>query len=123
MSTYIKRGDECIRLDSKTVPFGFLPSFSIEAKNEQLKSGDIIVMMTDGIFNGELQLEAQEEVMQQTIERFKEMDCHTIADQVMMEMERVFESVEDDRTILVMKVDHIVPKWSKTNKKSKVSSN
>ncbi|MDV6378983.1 SpoIIE family protein phosphatase [Sporosarcina sp. GW1-11] len=123
MSTYIKRGDECIRLDSKTVPFGFLPSFSIEAKNEQLKSGDIIVMMTDGIFNGELQLEAQEEVMQQTIERFKEMDCHTIADQVMMEMERVFESVEDDRTVLVMKVDHIVPKWSKTNKKSKVSSN
>ncbi|PIC63686.1 serine/threonine protein phosphatase [Sporosarcina sp. P13] len=123
MSTYIKRGDECIRLDSKTVPFGFLPSFSIEAKNEQLKSGDIIVMMTDGIFNGELQLEAQEEVMHQTLERFKEMDCHTIADQVMMEMERVFESVEDDRTILVMKVDHIVPKWSKTNKKSKVSSN
>ncbi|AXI00740.1 serine/threonine protein phosphatase [Sporosarcina sp. PTS2304] len=122
MSTYIKRGDECIRLDSKTVPFGFLPSFSIEAKNEQLKSGDIIVMMTDGIFNGELQLEVQEDVMHQTIDRFKEMDCHTIADQVMMEMERVFETVDDDRTVLVMKVDHIVPKWSKTNKKSKVSS-
>lgn len=123
MSTYIKRGDEFIRLDSKTVPFGFLPSFSIEAKKEQLKSGDIIVMMTDGIFNGELQLEAQEEVMQQTIDRFKDMDCHTIADQVMLEMERVFETVEDDRTVLVMKVDHIVPKWSKTNKKSRVRMN
>lgn len=118
MSTYIKRGEECIRLDSKTVPFGFLPSFSIEAKNEQLQPGDIIVMMTDGIFNGELPLEAQEDVMHQTLDRFKEMDCHTIADQVMMEMERVFEAQEDDRTIVVMKVDRVIPKWAKVSKKS-----
>ncbi|WP_153733459.1 SpoIIE family protein phosphatase [Sporosarcina obsidiansis] len=122
MSTYIKRGDECIRLDSKTVPFGFLPSFSIEAKNEQLKSGDILVMMTDGMFNGEISLESQEEVLEQTIERFKEMDCHTIADQIMLEMEREFGSAEDDRTILVMKVDHVVPKWSSVNKKSRIIS-
>ncbi|ARD48468.1 SpoIIE family protein phosphatase [Sporosarcina sp. P33] len=122
MSTYIKRSDECIRLDSKTVPFGFLPSFSIEAKNEKLKSGDIVVMMTDGIFNGDIPLDIQEDVMNQTIERFKEMDCRTIADQVMMEMERVFESVEDDRTILVMKVGHIVPSWSKANKQPRIIS-
>ena len=32
MSTYIKRGNDFLRLDSKSVPVGFLPSFSVEAK-------------------------------------------------------------------------------------------
>ena len=57
MSTYIKRGNDFLRLDSQSVPVGFFPSFSVEAKNEELKSGDIIVMMTDGIFQGDVSLE------------------------------------------------------------------
>ena len=34
MSTYIKRGKDFLRLDSQSVPVGFLPSLSIEAKHE-----------------------------------------------------------------------------------------
>ncbi|WJY26716.1 MULTISPECIES: SpoIIE family protein phosphatase [Sporosarcina] len=112
MSTYIKRGDEFLRVDSKAVPFGFLPSFTVEAKNEELKSGDIIVMMTDGIFNGDIPLEQQERSLCQTLERHGGLDCEALADRIMGEMERKFKTTADDRTVLVMKMDHIVPSWS-----------
>lgn len=122
MSTYIKRGDSFIRLESKSVPFGFLPSFSIEAKNEQLKSGDVLVMLTDGMFNGEVPLEEQERTLENVLHQFSGYDCDTIADRVMAEMERKFQATSDDRTVLVMKVDHVVPKWSSLTKKSRIIS-
>lgn len=112
MSTYIKRGEDFLRLDSKSVPVGFLPSFSVEAKNEELKSGDIIVMMTDGMFNGDFSLEKQEKSMYTTLEKYGGFDCDKIADRIMSEMERKFGAVADDRTVLVMKIDHVLPEWS-----------
>lgn len=112
MSTYIKRGEDFIRLDSKSVPVGFLPSFSVEAKNEELKSGDLIVMMTDGLLNGEISLEMQEKALYSTLEKYGNSDCDKIADRIMTEMERRFRAVGDDRTVLVMRVDHSLPKWA-----------
>lgn len=112
MSTYIKRGADFLRVDSKSVPVGFLPSFSVEAKNEELKSGDIIVMMTDGMFNGDVSLEQQEKSLYSTLERYGGYDCDKIAERIMNEMERKYRAVADDRTILVMKVEHVLPSWS-----------
>ncbi len=112
MSTYIKRGNDFLRLDSKSVPVGFLPSISVEAKNEELKAGDIIVMMTDGIFNGDVTLEKQESVIYSTLQKYEGYDCERIADRIMHEMERKFHANCDDRTVLVMKVDHVLPKWT-----------
>ena len=112
MSTYIKRGNDFLRLDSKSVPFGFLPSFSVEAKNEELKSGDILVMMTDGMFNGEAPLEEQEKTLYGTLGKYGHLDCEKLAERIMSEMERRYRSVDDDRTVLVIKINHVLPKWS-----------
>ena len=111
MSTYIKRGQDFLRLDSKSVPFGFLPSFSVEAKNEELKSGDVIVMLTDGVFNGSIAIEKQEDVLYDILEKYQHLSCESIADRITSEMERRFGIVADDRTVLVMKIDHVLPKW------------
>ncbi|MCG7337453.1 SpoIIE family protein phosphatase [Sporosarcina sp. ACRSM] len=112
MSTYIKRGEDFLRMDSKSVPVGFLPSFSVEAKNEQLKSGDIIVMMTDGVFNGDVALEVQEKTLYSTLERYGNHNCDKIAERIMNNMEMKYQAVSDDRTVLVMKVEHVLPSWS-----------
>lgn len=112
MSTYIKRGNDFLRVDSKSVPVGFLPSFSIEAKSENLKSGDILVMMTDGMFQGEVSLEEQEKALYGILGKYGHLDCESIADRILSEMERRFRAVADDRTVLVMKIDHVLPEWS-----------
>ncbi|MBE1556157.1 SpoIIE family protein phosphatase [Sporosarcina limicola] len=122
MSTYIKRGDDFLRLDSKSVPVGFLPSFSVESKNEELKAGDLIVMLTDGLFNGDISLEKQEKSIYSTLEKYGEFDCGKIADRIMHEMERKFGVVADDRTVLVMKIDHVLQEWSSFTPYSQIIS-
>ncbi|MBD7986343.1 SpoIIE family protein phosphatase [Sporosarcina sp. Sa2YVA2] len=111
MSTYIKRGQDFVRLESKSVPVGFLPSFSVEAKNEELKSGDIVVMLTDGIFSGKYTIEKQEDALFGILDKYQHLGCEALADRIMAEMERRFGVVADDRTVLVMKMDHVLPKW------------
>jgi stage II sporulation protein E len=122
MSTYIKRGDDFIRLDSSSVPVGFLPSFSIEAKNEELKSGDIIVMMTDGMFQGDVPLEKQEKTLFTALEKYGHLDSEKIADRTMAEMERRFRVSTDDRTVLVLKIDHVLSKWTSFSPYSQMTS-
>lgn len=122
MSTYIKRGDDFLRLDSKSVPVGFLPSLSIEAKKEELKSGDMIVMMTDGVFHGDVSLELQEKALYGILGRYGQASCEEIAERIVNELERRFRSMEDDRTVLVLKVDHILPEWSSFTPYSQIAS-
>lgn len=112
MSTYIKRGNDFIRLDSKSVPVGFLPSFSVEAKKETLKAGDMIVMMTDGVFHGDVSLELQEKALYGILEKYEQAGSEEVAERVVYELERRFQSMEDDRTVLVLKVDHLATEWS-----------
>lgn len=111
MSTYIMRGPDFLRLDSKSVPVGFLPSFSVEAKNEELKAGDIVVMLTDGLFSSKHTIEKQEDALYAILEKYEHLGCEQLADRIMSEMERRFGVVVDDRTVLVMKMDHVLPKW------------
>lgn len=112
MSTYIKRGEEFIRMDSKSVPVGFLPSFSIEATFEPLKSGDVVVMLTDGVFNGEMSLPIQEKALCDIIKKYEQAHPEEIADRIVSELGRRFQSTIDDRTVLVLKMQHIHANWS-----------
>lgn len=112
MSTYIKRGKDFLTLESQSVPVGFLPSPSIEAKDQQLKSGDLIIMLTDGVFNGDLSLRLQEDALYGILEEYQQSSCEEIAARIFSELEHEFKSNEDDRTVLVLKVDHVLPDWS-----------
>lgn len=120
MSTFIKRGDHFLRLDSKSVPVGFLPSFSVEAKHEELKAGDILVMMTDGIFHGDVSLELQEKALYGILDEYGHTDCEELADHIASEMGRRFQSMEDDRTVLVIKIDHVRSNWSSFTPRSQM---
>lgn len=112
MSTYLKRGTEFSKIESESLPVGFLPSFTIEAKKKRLKSGDLIVMMTDGMFSPDVPIEKQENVLYNILQRADDWDTNRIAEAVMHEMTRKYKHVADDRTIIVIRIDHTVPEWS-----------
>lgn len=107
MSTYLIRGNDMRKIESQHVPFGFLPTFSIEARKIDIKDGDSILMLSDGVFSSDVSIEKQElyyrEILQNpsmNAERFVKL------------LEEKYALPGDDRTVIFMKVSHIIPNWS-----------
>ena len=49
MYSYIKRGGEILRVRSRTMPLGILHSPDAEQINAEVKAGDILVLLSDGL--------------------------------------------------------------------------
>ncbi len=80
-------------------------------------------MMTDGMFNGDVSLEnSKKRHYTVRLRRYGGARCDKIAERIMSEMERKFRAVADDRTVLVMKVDHVLPDWSSFTPYSQIIS-
>ena len=112
MTTYISRGGRLMKLEGSTAPFGFLPSFSIDAKRHGLKAGDTIVMMTDGMFAPGTEPAQQERVLGSILAKCEDAGPDQTADMVMQELARKFRLPADDRTVIAIKIEHTVQKWS-----------
>ena len=51
--TYVKRGKNIFYLDSKTAPVGILKEIDAKQIDFEVRDGDVIVMVSDGITGGE----------------------------------------------------------------------
>ena len=50
--SFIKRGDKVIKIESSNLPMGMIQEFDVDVVSEQMKAGDLLIMMSDGIFEG-----------------------------------------------------------------------
>ena len=113
MSTYVLRGERLLRVDGKAAPVGFMPVFSIETEKVNILANDFIVMVSDGVFSGEYDWEEQETYF---ISLLKEKIQQEIPIKVMlydvMDNFRNYYPVDDDCTVIIFSVAHIVPEWA-----------
>ena len=107
MSTYLIRGNEMRKIESKHVPFGFLPTFTIEARKVDIKDGDILLMLSDGVFSSNTSIEKQELYYQKILQ-----DPTMNAERFVKKLEETYSLPGDDRTVIFMQVRHVVPEWS-----------
>ncbi|MEI4771501.1 SpoIIE family protein phosphatase [Psychrobacillus sp. FJAT-51614] len=107
MSTYLIRGNEMRKIESKHVPFGFLPTFTIEARKVEIKDGDILLMLSDGVFSSNTSIEKQELYYQKILR-----DPTMNAERFVKKLEETYSLPGDDRTVIFMQVKHEVPEWS-----------
>ena len=112
MSTYILRGNDCLRIDSQSVPIGFLPALSLDAEERIVKDGDLIVLLSDGMFSPDYSLDEQEAELIRLMRKHEGTPCSTLGDLLAAEFARKFPADEDDRTLLVVRVRHAIPEWS-----------
>ncbi|MCI4139428.1 SpoIIE family protein phosphatase, partial [Bacillus vallismortis] len=49
---FIKRGDQVMKVQASNLPIGIIHEFDVEVVSEQLKAGDLLILMCDGIFEG-----------------------------------------------------------------------
>jgi len=112
MSTYLLRGKESVKIDSNSVPIGFMPTMSVEAEERIVKDGDTLVMLSDGMFSPDYSFEEQENELISLMKKYEGAQTSTLADVLAAELNRKFPAAEDDRTLIVVKMKHAVPEWS-----------
>lgn len=106
-ATFIKRGDNVYTIISQSLPLGLFPKFKEEVECEEfmLLSGDIIVMVSDGIIDSMGYGEAGEELLTFLAE-YEFISAQDLANHILSRaiMEGNGE-IKDDMTVLVMEIE------------------
>ena len=99
-ATFIKRENEVVCITSENLPVGTGAQIEIESSEMQLRNGDFVVMVTDGVLEY-LHVPKPEETMQEVIEGIKTNNPGILAKRI---MERVMlftgGKAKDDMTVL-----------------------
>ena len=110
--SFIKRGDKVLKIEASNLPIGIVRDFEMEIVHSQLKAEDLLIMMTDGIYEGPRNVENIELWLRRKILELETEEPQEVADLIMEEVIRgMGGKIPDDMTILVAKVKHNNPKW------------
>lgn len=111
--SFIKRGNKVLKVEASNLPMGILQEFEVDVVSEQLKAGDLLIMMSDGVFEGPKHVENFDLWMKRKILELRTDNTQEVADLIMEEVIRSRAGyIEDDMTVVAAKVMHNTPKWS-----------
>ncbi|WP_186575871.1 stage II sporulation protein E [Aquibacillus kalidii] len=111
--SFIKRGSKIIKVEASNLPIGIIQEFDVEVVNEQLKAGDYLIMMSDGIFEGPKNIENVDMWLKRKIKEMVTEDPQDMADLLLEEVVRTQNGeIDDDMTVLVAKIEKNNPKWA-----------
>lgn len=101
VTSFIKRGQEVERIDDGNLPAGADVRMEVESTKKQLRSGDFLVMVTDGVIEY-LHVRNPEETLSDIIGMAKTDNAGTLAESIMEQvMLRTGGYAMDDMTVLV----------------------
>ncbi|MGE6379369.1 stage II sporulation protein E [Peribacillus muralis] len=110
--SFIKRGDKIIKIESSNLPMGIIQDFDVDVVSEELKAGDILIMMSDGVFDGPSHVENIEFWLKRKIKEMETEDPQEISDLILEEVIRTKGIIDDDMTVVTSKIKHNTPKWA-----------
>ncbi|MED1419758.1 stage II sporulation protein E [Bacillus smithii] len=111
--SFIKRGSKIIKIEAGNLPMGILREVDVDIVSEQLKAGDLLIMMSDGVFEGAKHVENHDLWMKRKIGEIETNDPQEVADLIMEKVIRAGGGgIEDDMTVVVTKIEHNMPKWA-----------
>ncbi|MGI6668064.1 MAG: stage II sporulation protein E [Acetivibrionales bacterium] len=108
--TYIKKEDKIDMIRSASLPAGLLPGIDAGLAGGKVKSGDMVIMVTDGIVDSLAGKERGDRVLMKIIRSLDSMNPQQVADAILNEANRSCGGKPvDDMTVLAAKV------WGKLN--------
>ena len=99
---YLKRGESVSAIHGQAVPLGMIPWEALDRSmvpSEQLRSGDMLIMMTDGV--SEKAGIASDEILKELISGCTIRNAEEMAEWLMNQLLMLDETIRDDMTILV----------------------
>ncbi|WP_106769535.1 stage II sporulation protein E [Paenibacillus faecalis] len=111
--SFIKRGNEVIPITASNLPIGIIQDIEIDLVSLQLQAGDVLIMMTDGIYDAPGYAVNKELWMKRMIQEVESTDPQEIADCLLEKVIRYQQNqIHDDMTVVVGRVDHFHPEWA-----------
>lgn len=111
--SFIRRGSEVIPVTASNLPIGIIQDMEVDLVTLQLHPGDILIMMTDGIYDAPGYAVNKEIWMKRMIQELEGEDPQEMADNLLEKVVRYQgNEIHDDMTIVVSRVDHYHPQWS-----------
>ncbi|WP_066074045.1 stage II sporulation protein E [Neobacillus soli] len=111
--SFIKRGNKVIKIQASNLPIGMIQEFEVDVVSEQLKAEDLLIMMSDGVFEGPKHVENYDLWMKRKLQELETDNPQEIADLIMEEVIRSRSGlIDDDMTVTVAKIKHNTPKWA-----------
>ncbi|KIL52528.1 stage II sporulation protein E [Jeotgalibacillus soli] len=111
--SYIKRGKQVKTIEASNLPMGFFRDLDMDILEDQLKAGDLLIMLSDGVLEGTRFIENPERWIKRQISELKTSDPQQVADILMEAAVRTSGGeIEDDMTILTVQFQHQLPKWA-----------
>ncbi|WNQ11687.1 stage II sporulation protein E [Paenibacillus aurantius] len=111
--SFIRRGNEVIPITANNLPVGILKEIEVDLVSVQLQPGDILIMMTDGIYDAPGYAVNKELWMKRAIQEIGADDPQEIADCL---LERIVRhqhgEITDDMTVLVARIERYQPEWA-----------
>ncbi|GAB6099793.1 stage II sporulation protein E [Halanaerocella petrolearia] len=103
-SSFIKRGAEISMVKSTTLPIGIVNQVDLESNTLKLQDKDLIIMMSDGVLDSKKNLAIKEEWVLQIL-RNNLIDAPQTLAQYILDKAKENQKIEDDMTVLVIRVD------------------
>lgn len=111
--SFIKRGTEVIPITANNLPVGILQDIDVDLISVQLHPGDVLIMMTDGIYDAPGYAVNKELWMKRVI---SEIDVDIPQQFADILLERIVRQqhgeIIDDMTVIVARIDRYRPEWS-----------
>lgn len=111
--SFIKRGDTVFKVESSNLPIGIIQDFDVDVVHHQLKAGDLLIMMSDGVFEGPHHAENNDNWLKRRIRELQTDEPQEVADLIMEQVVRSRHGdIQDDMTVVVAKLKRNTPKWA-----------
>lgn len=103
--TFIKRKDECIVINSESLPIGIFNDVEFNMYQESLQDGDIVIMMSDGVLDANKKTSNPEKWMKDLIDSINSLNPQVLSDEIFNTARLANRNrIDDDMTLLVTKV-------------------
>ncbi|EAA9756167.1 stage II sporulation protein E, partial [Salmonella enterica] len=111
--SFIKRGQEVIQVSASNLPIGIIKDIEVDLVTVQLQPGDVLIMMTDGIYDAPGYAVNKELWMKRLIQEIDSDDPQEVADCLLESVIRYQQhEIYDDMTVIVGKIEHYRPEWA-----------
>lgn len=111
--SFIKRGKEVIPIAANNLPVGILQEIEVDLVGLQLKPGDTLIMMTDGIYDAPGPAVNKDLWLKRIIQELETEDPQEIADCLLETVVRYHGGeIHDDMTVVVAKLQKHHPEWA-----------